>query len=136
MPTKWLPISSSPPWKDQTEYCSFLQFGFNSFGHLCNALGVALPMFSLEAYDFSTCFFTNVGNYQREIKVLAFSPLAGLANGVMIPAMTNSFFEAAVKEGKVEKRLMVNICYSVDSRFLEFDEYLPLFFEKVRSSYA
>ena len=90
-------------------------------------------MMKIEPFHVSTCCFTNVGNYQREIKLLAFSPLSKLVYGVMIAAMTNSFVEPTVKDGKVEKRLMVNICYSVDSRLLEFNEYLPLFFEKVRS---
>ena len=87
----------------------------------------------IEPFHVSTCFFTNVGNYQLEIKLLAFSPLCNLVYGVMIPAMTNSFVEPTVKDGKIEKRLMVNICYSIDSRFLEFNEYLPLYFEKVGS---
>ena len=101
---------------------------------MSNALGIALPAIGVEAHEISTTVFTNIGNYQREIKVLAYTAMAQFAHGVMIPAMTKYFEELTVKEGKLEKRWMVNICYTVDLRYSEFDESLSLFFDQVNSN--
>ena len=88
----------------------------------------------------STCFFTNVGNYQQEIKLLAFSPLVKMAFCPLITAMTNAFKElkvvAADREGVGEQRLegrwVVNLCHTFDARMVELDASMEEFFSVLK----
>lgn len=79
-------------------------------------LGIPLPMFHLEKNHFGTFIVSNVSHLGAKV---AYPPLVPLARCPLVVTITSIFDEAIVEDGKVVVEKVMNVCCTVDHRFID-----------------
>ncbi|ORY06440.1 CoA-dependent acyltransferase [Basidiobolus meristosporus CBS 931.73] len=85
-------------------------------GWASNVVGIDMSMFGMEKRPFGCCIVTSVGMLGIEDAYVPFSPYTNVSLFVMIGAIKD---HVVVVDGKPAVRPMVNICATLDHRFLD-----------------
>ena len=85
-------------------------------GFVVSVLGIPLPMFHLQKNHFGSFIVSSAGRLGGKV---CYPPLVPVSRCPLIVYISSIFDEAVVREGKVEVQKVMNVCCTVDHRFVD-----------------
>lgn len=85
-------------------------------GYLAAAVGVALPLFGLEAFPFGSCIITNVGSFGAQEVYVPPTPFAHVPLYVVITTIKQ---RPVVRQGQIVVGQQLDLTFTIDHRFAD-----------------